>query len=139
MEILKSKANQAEIPHRLPAWVSWAAFSLGLTGSISLRLILIAKAYHPALIDFFWYLGVCGNMVFFMFRAYISFRRRRVIEERRLLTKLQEPQSLSEEDLKALHYLVSSLKISKERWNYWVIFLCSFLAIAWDLWLRFSK
>jgi len=130
--------SNLHVPHRLPSWVTWLAFGVGLTGSISLRLILVAKAYKPELISFFWYVGVCGNMLFFLFRSYITSRRRRAIERLRLLEKLEAKAPLSEEDLKALHYLVSSIKVSKERWNYVVIFVCSLMAIFWDLWLRFS-
>ncbi len=131
--------NGFHVPHRFPAWVTWLAFAVGLTGAISLRLILIAKAYRPELITLFWYIGVCGNMLFFLFRFYVSQRRRRTIEELRLLEKLAQHESLSPKDLAALHYLVASLKVSKERWNYTVIFLCSLAAIFWDLWLRLAK
>ncbi len=78
-------------------------------------------------------------MLFFMFRSYISSRRRRTIEELRLLEKLEDKTSLTDEDLKALKYLVTSIKISKERWNYAVIFVCSLLAIFWDLWFRYLR
>jgi len=85
------------------------------------------------------YLGVCGNMVFFSFRFYVAGRRRRVIEELSLLEKLEAKKPLTPEELRALHYLVSSLKVSKERWNYVIIFTCSLAAIAWDLYLRWIQ
>lgn len=78
-------------------------------------------------------------MVFFSFRFYVAGRRRRVIEELDLLEKLEAHRQLSPQDLAALHYLVSSLKVSKERWNYIIIFTCSLAAIAWDLWLRWRS
>ena len=131
--------HKFHVPHRLPSWVPWVAFGVGLTGAISLRLILVAKAYKPELITLFWYVGVCGNMVFFMFRSYVSRRRKRTIEELRLLEKLEEKRPLSEEDLQALRYLVASLKVSKERWNYTIIFIFSLAAILWDLWFRFWR
>ena len=121
------------IPSRYPSWVTWLAFSVGLTGAISLRLILIAKAYRPELVRLLWYLGVCGNMLFFMFRAFITHRRRRLITTLRLQEKLRQEDSLCPEDYEALRYLVSSLYASKERWNYAIIFVCSILAIAWDI------
>lgn len=130
--------SEIHIPHRFPAWVTWLAFGVGLTGAISLRLILLAKAYNPALISVFWYIGVCGNMLFFSFRSYITNRRRRIITELRLLEKLEAGTPLSREDLQALHYIVSSVYISKERWNYLVIFVCSLGAIAWDIWFRLT-
>jgi len=124
---------QGSVPHRLPDWVTWMAFGVGLTGALSLRLILVAKAYSPELIRLFWYIGVCGNMLFFLFRTYITQRRRRLIARLSLLDKLRQRESLCPEDYEALKYLVSSLYVSKERWNYFVIFFFSLLAIGWDL------
>ena len=127
------------IPHRFPEWVTWLFFGIGLTGAISLRLILVAKAYNPELITFLWYVGVCGNSIFFMFRFYIAGRRRITIEKLNLLEKLERREELSPTDIQALHYIVSSVKISKERWNYLIILVCSLAAIVWDLWQRFGK
>jgi hypothetical protein len=121
------------VPSRYPGWVTWLAFAVGLTGAISLRLILIAKACRPELVRLLWYLGVCGNMLFFMFRAFITHRRRRLITTLRLQEKLHEENSLCPEDYEALRYLVGSLYASKERWNYLVIFIFSIMAIAWDI------
>ena len=125
--------GSSKIPASYPNWVTWLAFGIGLTGAISLRLILIAKAYQPELIRVFWYIGVCGNMLFFLFRSYITHRRRRLIAELGLLKKLQQRDEICPEDYEALRYLVSSLHSSKERWNYLVISVCSLAAIAWDL------
>ncbi len=109
------------IPSKYPTWITWIAFCVGLTGSISLRLILIAKEYNPDLVRLFWYVGVCGNMLFFMFRAFITQRRRRLIATLKLDEKLYGKKALTSEDYMALAYLVASLRTSKERWNYAVI------------------
>lgn len=127
--------KNTELPSRLPEWVTWIAFAVGLTGAVSLRLILIAKLYQPELIRLFWYIGIIGNMCFFLFRAFITYRRRRLILATGLMEKLKDRTALSGQDYQALKYLISSLYISKERWNYFVIFFFSFLAIGWDLWV----
>ncbi len=126
------------VPHTLPHWVAWLAFGVGLSGAISLRLILLAKAYRPELIRLFWYMGVCGNMVFFMFRSYITRRRRRLIMDLSLMEKMKDPDNLCPEDYEAIKYLISSLSASKEQWNYAVIFVFSMAAIAWDLWFHMT-
>ncbi len=128
-----NEGKESPIPSRYPSWVTWLAFAVGLAGAISLRLILIAKEYRPELVRLLWYVGVCGNMLFFMFRAFITQRRRRLITDLRLRDKLREEHSLCPEDYEALRYLVDSLYASKERWNYVVIFIFSLMAIAWDL------
>ncbi len=130
---MKETRDLLEVPHRLPSWVTWLAFFIGLTGSLSLRLILVAKQYQPELVRLFWYIGVVGNMIFFLFRSYISQRRRRLIAALSLQEKLKEHRPLTEQDYQAIHYLISSLYVSKERWNYAVIFLFSMLAIVWDI------
>lgn len=124
------------LPKRLPGWVAWMAFAVGFIGAVSLRLILVAKAYKPELIRLFWYLGVVGNMLFFLFRAYITHRRKRLILELNLLQKLQGGQCLCPQDYHAIRYVLSSLVASKEMWNYAIIFVCSVLAIMWDLWFE---
>ena len=125
--------KRKEIPTRFPSWVPWAAFAVGLAGAVSLRLILLADAYRPELIRLFWYLGVVGNMFFFLFRSYITIRRTRLIKDLELLKKLEDGSPLDATEYKAVKYLVASLKVSKELWNYAVITIFSLLAIAWDI------
>lgn len=124
-----------QMPHKMPTWVTWLAFAVGLTGALSIRLILIARLYNPELVRIYWYIGVIGNMLFFLFRTFITWRRRRLILAMDIMDKLKKRKTLSEQDYVALEYLVSSLYVSKERWNYFVIFFFSMLAIAWDLWV----
>jgi hypothetical protein len=133
---LDKKPHPSEVPARFAGWVTWLAFGIGLAGATSLRLILVAKAYHPELIRLFWYIGVCGNMPFFLFRSYITYRRRHLITELGLLEKLEDEGRLCPEDYQALRYLLSSLIASKERWNYVIISILSLAAIAWDLWVQ---
>jgi len=120
-------------PHVLSPWITWAIFTLGLIAALSLRLILVAKAYRPELIRLLWYIGICGNMIFFFFRSYITYKRRRLITELDLISKLEQGAKLTQNEYAALKYLVKSLYTSKERWNYAVISIFSFAAIAWDL------
>lgn len=123
------------VPDRFPVWVTWLAFGIGLTGAVSLRLILVVREYRPELVRFFWYVGICGNLIFFLFRSFITHRRRKLINDLNLAEKLRCGDTLGHEDCQALQYLVGSLQASKERWNYFVIFVFSVAAIAWDLWI----
>ncbi len=67
MEVLSCtiEIDKNLIPSRLPDWIIWLAFLVGLIGASALRLILIAKAYKPELIRPLWYMAVCCNMIFF--------------------------------------------------------------------------
>jgi len=131
---MQDSRHAFKLPHKMPSWVTWFAFGIGLTGALSLRLILVARLYSPELVRVYWYIGVIGNMLFFLFRTFITWRRRRLILELDIVDKLKKRSTLTEQDYQAMEYLVSSLYVSKERWNYFVIFFFSILAIAWDLW-----
>ncbi len=122
------------VPHPLPKWVPWAVFFMGVTSVISLRLIIIANHLAPSLIRPLWYIGVCGNALFFVYRFYISRRRQKVIFEKRILEKLAGREELTEEDREALRYLVYSTVVTKEQWNYLVIFSSTIFALLFD-WL----
>ena len=123
------------IPTRLPNWTIWLAFFIGLSGAISLRLILIAKAYKPEMIRLLWYIAVCCNMAFFLFRTYITNRRRRLIISLNLMEKLNKEESLCPQDFAALRYLIASIYLSKEIYNYLIIFLFSLIAIFVDIFM----
>ncbi len=133
LEEMQPEHSRIDTPHVLSPWITWAIFALGLVAALSLRLILVAKAYRPELIRALWYMGICGNMIFFFFRSYITYRRRRLITELDLIAKLEQGSPLTRDECNALRYLVKSLYASKERWNYAVISIFSFAAIAWDL------
>ncbi len=121
------------IPRPFPRWVPWFAFLVGITASLSYRLIIVAKHLDPGLIRPLWYVAVCGNSLFFLYRYLISLRRQRVVKERAIMEKLEKGCCLSPEDCQALRYLVYSTVITKEKWNYFVIFVSTFLAILFDL------
>ncbi|WP_456433275.1 hypothetical protein [Thermosulfuriphilus sp.] len=121
------------IPRPFPRWVPWAAFAIGITASVSYRLIIVAKHLDPAWIRPLWYVAVCGNSLFFLYRYIISQRRQKVVIERGILEKLKNGCCLSPEDCQAVRYLVYSTVITKEKWNYFVIFASTILAILFDL------
>jgi hypothetical protein len=80
-----------------------------------------------------WYFGVIGYMLFFMYRYFISQRRKRTIAHSDIIEKIRDGVALSAEDREAALYLLKSVRASQEDWNYLAIFVLSIIAIALDL------
>ena len=108
-------------------------FIIGVISSVAFRLIIILQKLKPGWVRPVWYFGVLGYMIFFIYRYYISQRRKRVVAQSGIIAKLQGGQPLSPDDRQAALYLLSSIQKSPEDWNYLAIFILSAIAIAIDL------
>ncbi len=120
-------------PHLVPKWIIYGFFILGLVSAISFRAIIVIKKVEPALVRPVWYIGAVGYMLFFLYRTYITRKRKTAIERYHLIEKIKNNACLSDEDREVLGYLLSSLKKSPEEFNYFLIFIFSILAILIDI------
>jgi hypothetical protein len=123
----------ANVPKIIPKPLIMAFFVLGVLSSVAFRLILIFQKFKPGWVRPVWYFGVLGYMAFFIYRYYISLRRKRVVAQSGIIAKLRGGETLSADDREAALYLLSSIQKSPEDWNYLAIFILSILAIAVDL------
>jgi len=123
----------AAVPKIIPKPVIAGFFLLGVMSSVAFRAIIIFQKLKPGWVRPTWYFGVLGYMAFFIYRYYISLRRKRVIARAGIIAKLQRAETLSEDDRQAALYLLSSIQKSPEDWNYLAIFVLSAAAIAIDL------
>src|SRR5215213_7267337 len=64
-------------PKIVPKPVIVGFFLLGLLSSVAFRAIILLQKYRPGWVRSVWYFGVLGYMAFFMYRYYISHRRKR--------------------------------------------------------------
>ena len=120
-------------PKIVPKPVIFGFFMLGLLSSVAFRAIIVCQTYTPGWVRPRWYFGVIGYMLFFVYRYYISQRRKRTIRESRVIEKMQNGETLSADDRAAALYLLNSVRASHEDWNYLAIFILSIVAIAVDL------
>jgi hypothetical protein len=97
------------------------------------RAIIILQRYTPGWVRPVWYLGVVGYMIFFMYRYFISQRRKRTIAHSGIIEKIRDGSTLNMEEREAALYLLNSVRASQEDWNYLAIFVLSIVAIALDL------
>jgi hypothetical protein len=107
-------------------------FLIGLLSSISFRLLIVFQHIAPALIRPTWYAGVIGYVIFFLYRYFISRKRKNAIKEYDLIAKIMGS-NLSEEDKQVSTYLLSSIQKSPENLNYFFIFSLSAVAVVFDI------
>ncbi len=120
-------------PKIIPKPVIVGFFLLGLLSSVAFRAIVLLQKYEPDWVRPVWYFGVLGYMLFFIYRYYISQRRKRTVARSDIITKIRDGRELSAEDREAALYLLKSVRASQEDWNYLAIFVLSIVAIALDL------
>jgi hypothetical protein len=120
-------------------WKAWVYFIIGVIPVICFRLVTIAQHYSNLWARIVWYTAVISSFIFFWYRFFISRRRCRTIMARNLINKLDDKVPLDEQDYKSLNYILSSLMISKERINYLLIFIASFISLAIAVYLDFFR
>lgn len=120
-------------PKIIPKPVIVGFFLLGLLSSVAFRAIVLLQKYEPGWVRPVWYFGVVGYMLFFIYRYYISQRRKRTIARTDVIEKIRAGRELSADDREAALYLLKSVRASQEDWNYLAIFVLSIGAIALDL------
>lgn len=120
-------------PKIIPKPVIIGFFLLGLFSSIAFRAIILLQKYSPGWVRPVWYFGVLGYMLFFMYRYYISQRRKRTIAHTDVIEKIRAGAALNQDEREAALYLLKSVRASQEDWNYLAIFVLSIAAIALDL------
>ena len=129
---VESSPNERS-PNIVPKPVIFGFFLLGLFCSVAFRAIILFQKLKPGWVRPAWYFGVIGYMLFFMYRYWISLRRKRVISRTGVIDKLRAGEALSPGDREGVLYLLSSINKSQEDWNYLAIFILSLVAIAFDL------
>ena len=120
-------------PKIIPKPVIVGFFILGLLSSVAFRAIVLLQKYEPGWVRPIWYFGVLGYMLFFMYRYFISQRRKRTITQTQIIEKIRTGEVLNKDEREAALYLLKSVRASQEDWNYLAIFALSIAAIALDL------
>ena len=124
---------EKKTPHVLPKYVIYSFFTLGLISAIAFRALIVFQRLEPAWIRPVWYIGTIGYFLFFLYRYFITRKRKKAIEEFQLIEKVKANACLTDKDRELVLYLLSSIKTSLEDLNYAIIFLLSVIAIIADL------
>ena len=130
---------ESKRPHIVPKYVVYVFFLLGLASAIAFRAIIIFQHLEPSWVRPVWSIGTAGYFLFFLYRYWITRKRKKAVEAFQLIEKIRASACLQDEDREVLLYLLSSIKLSLEDINYAIIFVLSVLAVAADLYLSAMK
>lgn len=114
-------------------------FWTGIIATVLYRAIIFFTDSNPVALRVTWYLGTIGFVVYFLHRYDIAKRRTQVIQQLGLAEKIPQLKELSDTDRQGMQYLFSTLQSSREKWNYYVIFASSIVALLAGLWMDFIR
>jgi len=119
----------------LPRYIIIFFFLTGAASALIFRLIIILNKINPSYVRTAWYAGAIGYILFFSFRFFITERRKLAVRHYNLIDKVKSRTELTDADRNALIYVLNSIDKSLEHFNYIIIFISTFIAIAIDIFL----
>ena len=118
-----------EEPKTSPRPMRLFYFWAGIIATLAYRIIIVLNFYSTTWVKVSWYIGTIGFIIYFIHRFDISKKRSNIIIEHKLREKLDGDQTLTADDYQALGYILKTLVSSKEKWNYYAIFILSGIAL----------
>lgn len=114
-----------------PKYLRLFYFWSGVIATLAYRIVIVLNFYSTTWVKISWYIGTIGFMIYFIHRFDISKKRSDIISSHKLREKLDSNtlDELNNEDKEALGYVLGTLISSKEKWNYYIIFISSALAL----------
>lgn len=126
----------SQISHTSPNWMRIFFFWSGIIATVSYRSIVILNHYSQAVALAAWYIGTIGFIIYFWHRSKISEKRVQMIKQYDLIEAVKQT-NLTQDQIEANEYILTTLLSTKEKWNYLVIFVTSFLALIIGIYLDF--
>ena len=123
-------------PHASPTWLRNLFFWSGVIATVCYRAIVILNHYSTKVSLAAWYIGTVGFIVYFWHRYIVSEKRVELIKDYDLIQAVRNS-NLSQDKIEANEYILETLKSTKEKWMYMVIFVSSVVAILLGIYLDF--
>lgn len=124
--------------HASPGWVRNFFFWSGIIATVCYRAIVVLNHYSSKIALAAWYVGTIGFILYFWHRYLISEKRVELIKQHDLINAVKQT-NLSLPQIEANEYILTTLLSTKEKWNYIVIFVTSFLALIIGIYLDFFR
>ncbi|MBU0635000.1 MAG: hypothetical protein KKB82_00455 [Candidatus Omnitrophica bacterium] len=121
------------------SFVSWIFFFLGVVATISIRAVNITLSFNPLMARIFWYVGVAGFLLFFIYKFNYYNITQQQIKDCNLVEKLLEKNKLDGHDYEVLGTIICALNSKKDKINFFLIFLFSALALVVAVYIDFIK
>lgn len=110
-------------------------FTIGVLATIAYRAIVVLNNYSAYWVKVTWYFGTIGFIFYFWHRYKIENRRDKIVTDLKLVEKIEKDIKLSPEEKQSLAKVLRSLQNSLAKWNYIIIFITSFVAIAYAVYI----
>ncbi|KKU14406.1 MAG: hypothetical protein UX21_C0020G0011 [Microgenomates group bacterium GW2011_GWC2_45_8] len=124
--------------HASPVWVRNLFFWSGIIATVCYRAIVVLNHYSGKIALAAWYIGTVGFILYFWHRYAVSEKRVELIKQHDLINAVKQT-NLSQPQIEANEYILTTLLSTKEKWNYIVIFVTSFLALIIGIYLDFFR
>jgi hypothetical protein len=118
---------------------SWFFLFIGLLATIAIRAVNLFLDFSPLWAKIFWYIGVVGFFIYFLYKFRQDRKIQNEIRKRLLAQKLSGNQDISAEDREFLRTILCKLKSNKDVINYFFIFSTSGLALILGVYLDFIR
>lgn len=117
--------------------LSWLFLFVGLLATIAVRVVNLVGGFGPFWPKFFWYIGVIGFFIYFLYAYLQHSATHKAIDAMDLARRLSHKEPLKDGDYAFLNATMCKLRSTKERFNYFFIFITSALALLIALYQDF--
>lgn len=118
---------------------SWIFFFVLIMAVIAIRAVNVVLDFNPLLAKVFWYIGICGFLVYFLYKFRHDNIMHREIHGANLTNKLLSRKALTDHDYQILGTILCMVSSKKDKINYLLIFLSSGLALIFAIYVDFFK
>ena len=119
--------------------ISWVFFLIALIATVSVRAVNVVLDFNPLLAKLFWYVGIGGFTVFFIYKFRNDNILQKELTRNKITDRLLRKEKLSDADYEVLGTILCKMSSKKDKVTYFFIFLSSALALGLAAYVDFFK
>ncbi len=119
--------------------VSWVFLFIGVIATISVRVVNLVLSFGLFWPKFFWYIGVTGFFLYFLYKFKQDKLLRRELEKYQIHRKISNSQDLDAGDREFLRTMLCRMRSNKDAINYFFIFSSSAIVMCLAVYQDFIK
>ncbi|MBN1522229.1 MAG: hypothetical protein JW928_06820 [Candidatus Aureabacteria bacterium] len=108
---------------------SWVFLFIGLVATLSVRLVNVVLEFSQLWAKIFWYVGILGFTLFFLYKFRQNIRIKKNLEKMDLDEKLSSGTPLDDKEKAFIRGFLCSVRSKKDTANFFFIFITSLLAL----------
>ena len=119
--------------------VSWVFLFIGVIATISIRVVNLVLPFGLFWPKFFWYLGVAGFFLYFLYKFRQDKILRQELERHQIHNKISNSKALDASEREFLYTMLCRLRSNKDAINYFFIFSSSAIVMILAVYQDFIK